>query len=97
MAKRDRHALHPRGGCGRAGGVSGRGVGVAGGGGVAVRSLAAEQEPPPFWFRRLARLRPRRGGRSVPVPPRPRPRPGGRGDAARSSPCSAPAALPLTR
>lgn len=68
----------------------------AGWGRGAGRSLAVEQKPPPFWFRRLGRSRAeaaaaRSGSRPGSVPE------DGREDAARRSPSSVPAVLSLTR
>lgn len=54
--------------------MTGRGRGRARGRRGAGRSLAVEQEPPPFWFRCLGSEQGRSGGRSVRVPPWPRPR-----------------------
>lgn len=62
-----------RRGRGRRGGGAWLFGGVTGGGGVAGRSLAAEQEPPPFWCRCLGAELGRRGGRALRVPPWPRP------------------------
>lgn len=97
-AHRRANGAFPAGGRGYPGEVwPGGGRGRARGGRGAGRSLAVEQEPPPFWFRclgsehRAEAAAGRSGSRPGPV------RAGGREDAARRSPSSAPAVLSLTR